>query len=80
MNPGLLEVFPWSRDFNPNVQPHSSAQFWIKYFGLAQEHWHPKIMFAIRNRVGIPINVDQFTNQSKLENLETLSESLWTLI
>jgi hypothetical protein len=38
LNPGLLKLFAWSRDFNPKLQHNTSVQVWVKIFGLSQEY------------------------------------------
>jgi len=38
LNPGLLKLFPWSKDFNADLQTNTSAQVWLKVFGLSQEY------------------------------------------
>lgn len=64
LNLGFLKLFAWTKDFNPYVQPYTSAQVMINFFGLAQEYWRPKILFAIRSIVITSIWVDQLTNKS----------------
>lgn len=51
-NPGLLKLFTWTKEFNPNTQQQSSAQVWLRMYGLSQEYWFPKILFAIASSVG----------------------------
>lgn len=58
LNPGVLKLFAWTRDFNPRSQNNTSAQVWIRIHGLSQEYWRPKILFAIANSVGTPICTD----------------------
>jgi hypothetical protein len=67
LSPGLLKLFAWSKDFNPSMQQQSSAQVWIRIYGLSQEYWRPKILFAIASSVGIPICTDSFTNKPMLD-------------
>jgi hypothetical protein len=67
LNPGILKLFAWSKDFNPNVQQNSSAQVWLRIYGLAQEYWRPKILFSIASSVGTPICTDQLTNKPRFE-------------
>jgi hypothetical protein len=67
LNPGMLKLFAWSKDFNPSAQKLSSAQVWLKIYGLAQEYWRPKIIFAIANSVGTPICTDFATNKPIFE-------------
>jgi hypothetical protein len=38
INPGLLKLFAWTKDFNPKLQRNTSAQVWVKLFGLSQEY------------------------------------------
>ncbi|MCH80720.1 DUF4283 domain protein, partial [Trifolium medium] len=63
INPGLLKLFAWTKDFNPNLQQHSSAQVWVRIYGLSQEYWRPKILFAIVSSIGTPICTDGITNK-----------------
>ncbi|GAU13228.1 hypothetical protein TSUD_245980 [Trifolium subterraneum] len=65
--PGVLKLFAWTSNFNPSMQQLSSAQVWIRIFGLSQEYWRPKILFAIASSVGTPICMDSFTNKPMLE-------------
>jgi hypothetical protein len=61
LNPGLLKFFAWSKDFNPKMQHNTSAQVWIKIFGLSQEYWHKNILFTIAGSIGTPICIDSVT-------------------
>jgi len=67
LNPGVLKLFTWTRDFSPSVQKLSTAQVWLKIYGLAQEYWRQKIIFAIANSVGTPICTDSATNKPIFE-------------
>jgi hypothetical protein len=67
LSPGLLKLFAWTSDFNPGMQPQTTAQVWVRIFGLSQEYWRPKILFAIASSLGIPICTDSFTNKPMLE-------------
>jgi hypothetical protein len=58
LNPGLLKLFAWSRDFNPKLQHNTSVQVWVKIFGLSQEYWHKNILFTIAGSIGTPICMD----------------------
>lgn len=31
LNPGILKLFAWSRDFNPKNKTNTSAQVWVVY-------------------------------------------------
>jgi hypothetical protein len=61
LNPGLLKLFAWSKDFNPKMQHNTSVQVWVKIFGLSQEYWHKNILFTIAGSLGTPICVDSVT-------------------
>jgi hypothetical protein len=61
LNPGILKFFAWTKDFNPKMQHNTSAQVWIKIFGLSQEYWHKTILFTIAGSLGTPICIDSIT-------------------
>jgi hypothetical protein len=61
LNPGMLKLFAWSKDFNPRMQHNTSAQIWVKFFGLSQEYWHKNILFTIASSLGTPICTDSVT-------------------
>ncbi|KAK2357455.1 hypothetical protein QL285_094721 [Trifolium repens] len=61
INPGMLKLFAWTKDFNPKLQHNTSAQVWVKFFGLSQEYWHKNILFAIASSIGTPICIDSVT-------------------
>jgi hypothetical protein len=61
LNPGFLKFFAWTKDFNPKMQHNTSAQVWVKIFGLAQEYWHKTILFTIAGSLGTPICIDSVT-------------------
>jgi hypothetical protein len=67
LNQGFLKLFAWSKDFNPNVQQHTSAQVWVRIYGLSQEYWRPPILFAIASSVGTPICTDAVTTKPMFE-------------
>jgi hypothetical protein len=49
LNPGILKLFTWSKDFSPSLQQQATMQVWIRIYGLAQEYWRKKKLFAIAN-------------------------------
>ncbi|KAK2368654.1 hypothetical protein QL285_081835 [Trifolium repens] len=67
LNPGFFKLFAWSRDFNPRVQQNSSAQVWVRFYGLSQEYWRPNMIFAIASSIGTPICIDSITAKPMLE-------------
>ncbi|GAU40165.1 hypothetical protein TSUD_292700 [Trifolium subterraneum] len=67
LSPGILKLFAWTSDFNPSLQQQTSAQVWIRIYGLSQEYWRPKIIFAIASGIGTPICSDSFTSKPMLD-------------
>ena len=67
LNVGILKLFAWSKNFNPNFQHQTATQVWIRIFGLSQEYRRQKILFAISSGVGIPICTDSITGKSMLD-------------
>jgi hypothetical protein len=67
LSPGSLKLFAWSTDFNPGMQQQTTAQVWIRIFGLSQEYWRQNILFVVASSIGIPICTDSFTNKPMLE-------------
>ncbi|GAU18503.1 hypothetical protein TSUD_90440 [Trifolium subterraneum] len=63
----FLEYFAWTHDFNPRAQHNSSAQVWVKIFGLAQEYWRKNIIFTIASSIGTPICTDAATAKPMIE-------------
>jgi hypothetical protein len=63
LNPGLLKLFAWSKDFNPRLQHNTSAQVWVRFYGLSQEYWHKNILFTIASSLGTPICTDSVTSR-----------------
>ncbi|KAK2428073.1 hypothetical protein P8452_42228 [Trifolium repens] len=67
LNPGLLKLFAWSRDFNPKMQQNTSARVWVRIYGLAQEYWQKAILFTIAGSLGTPICMDSITAKPMYE-------------
>jgi len=67
LNPGILKLFAWSRDFNPRNQQNSSAQVWVRFYGLAQEYWRKNIIFIIAGSLGSPICTDATTSKPRID-------------
>jgi len=55
---GFIKFFAWTRDFSPNTQQNTSAQVWVKFYGVPQEYWRKRILFAIVSSIGTPICTD----------------------
>jgi len=67
LNPGVLKLFSWTKDFCPSSQTSTTAQVWVRIYDLAQEYWRPKILFAIANSVGTPICTDPASIKPMME-------------
>lgn len=67
LNPGILKLFAWSRDFSPNTHQQTTTQVWLRIYGLSQEYWRKKILFAITSSVGTPICTDAITSKPRIE-------------
>ncbi|MCH92235.1 hypothetical protein A2U01_0013172, partial [Trifolium medium] len=67
LNPGLLKLFAWTKDFSPRSQQNYSAQVWVRLYGLSQEYWRPNILFAIASSVGTPICTDAITAKPMID-------------
>lgn len=57
LKPGLLRLFQWVPDFNPNTQKQTHVQSWIRIHNLPQEYCRPKLLLEISNGVGTPITL-----------------------
>ncbi|XP_058776586.1 uncharacterized protein LOC131650900 [Vicia villosa] len=67
LHPGSLKLFAWTKDFNPSLQSNTSAQVWVRFFGLSQEYWRPRILFAIASCIGTPICIDAASSKSRID-------------
>lgn len=67
LNPGIMKLFAWTRDFSPSLQNSTNAQVWVRIYGLAQEYWRPRILFAIAGSVGTPICTDSASSKPMIE-------------
>jgi len=67
LEPGLLKLFAWTKDFSPAIQQNFSAQVWVRIYGLSQEYWRPNILFAIASSVGSPICTDEAATKPMFE-------------
>jgi len=54
LNLGIMKLFTWTKDFCPSLQNNTSAQVWVRIYGLPQEYWRPRILFAIASSAGTP--------------------------
>ena len=67
LSPGILKLFAWSENFNPYIQHQTNAQVWVRLYGLSQEYWRKKILFAIASSVGTPICTDSISGKPMIE-------------
>lgn len=67
LSPGIMKLFAWTKDFNPSVQNSTSAHVWVRIYGLSQEHWRPRILFAIASNIGTPICTDSASTKPMIE-------------
>lgn len=67
LNPGILKLFAWSQNFSANNQYQTNAQVWVRIYGLSQEYWRKKILFAIASSVGTPICTDSISGKPMIE-------------
>jgi hypothetical protein len=58
-----LKLFAWTKDFNPRLQHNTSAQVWVRFYGLSKEYWHKNILFTIAGSLGTPICTDSITSR-----------------
>lgn len=64
---GSLKLFPWSKDFKPNLQKLATNQVWIHLFGLVQEYWRLNILLVIASSARTPICTDALASKSKFD-------------
>ncbi|KEH19239.1 DUF4283 domain protein [Medicago truncatula] len=58
LQPGLLRLSQWTKDFNHNAQTQTHASLWIKLVVLPQEYWRERTLKEIASAVGTPISID----------------------
>lgn len=49
------------------MQSSNTAHVWLRIYGLSQEYWRPKILFAIANSVGTPICTDSASSKPMID-------------
>lgn len=59
LNPGVLRVFVWIPDFNPQSIKQTSYQGWARFHGLFRKYRCPKTLFEIGGTIGVPIALDE---------------------
>jgi hypothetical protein len=58
LQPGLLRLSQWTKDFNHNSQAQTHASLWIRLVELPQEYWCERTLKEIASVVGTPISID----------------------
>ena len=63
LQPGILRLFEWTKDFNMNKQSNTYAQVWIRLMELPQEYWMDRTLREIASAVGTPLIIDNATTK-----------------
>jgi len=58
LQPGLLRLSQWTKDFNHNSQTQTHASLWIRLVELPHEYWRERTLKVIASVVGTPISID----------------------
>jgi len=57
-----VSSFLWTLDFHSNDVCQSNAQCRVRIYNLPQEYWRENILFAIARGVGVPLALNEATN------------------
>jgi len=74
LQPGLLRLSQWTKDFNHNAQIRRHASLWIRLVALPQEYWRERTLKGVR-WVLLFLLMDRHI----IELSDTMHEFLWTL-
>ncbi|KEH17480.1 DUF4283 domain protein [Medicago truncatula] len=58
LQPGLLRLSQWTKDFNHNAQTQTHASLWIRLVALPHDYWRERTLKEIASAVGTPISID----------------------
>ena len=58
LQPRLLRLSQWTKDFNHYSQTQTHASIWIRLVALPQEYWRERTLKEIASVVGTPISID----------------------
>ena len=58
LNPGLLHLSQWTKNFNHYSQKQTHSSIWIRLVELPQEYWREQTLKEIASAVGTPIDLD----------------------
>jgi len=61
LQPGLLRLSQWTKDFHHDTQKQTHASLWIRLVALPQEYWRERTLKEIASAVGTPISIDATT-------------------
>ena len=68
LQPGLLRLSQWTKDFNHYSQTQTHASIWIRLVALPQEYWRERTLKEIASVVGTPISIDGPTRNRAFEH------------
>jgi len=63
MEPGVLRLFEWTRDFNMHKQKNTHPQVWIHLMKLPQEYWMDRTLREIASVVGTMLVIDNASSK-----------------
>jgi len=63
---GLLKLFAWTTDFNPNIQKNTYVQVWLKICHLRKSIGRP-VLFSIASSFGSSLRIDYVTDKFMFE-------------
>jgi len=61
LQPGLLRLSQWTKDFNHYSQTQAHASIWIRLVALPQEYWRERTLKEIASVVGTHISIEETT-------------------
>lgn len=62
-----MKLFPWTKDFNSNLQKVVIAQVWTRLSGLDKEYYRPNIIFTLACNLGIPICTNALASKPRFD-------------
>jgi hypothetical protein len=68
LQPGLLRLSQWTKDFHHYSHKQTHASIWIKLTELPQEYWRERTLKEIASVVGTPISIDAPTRNRAFEH------------
>lgn len=77
LNPGILKLFPWTKDFVPSNVKQTFVQVWVRIHGLPQEYWRPRIIFIVSSSLGTHIHIDYTSSKSAFDRYFGILLEYW---